>query len=146
MPSPPRRTRGRAVPPLHPALPVEPEDDPLSLFGLISLHFAPALALAEFLRVAQTHQLAPAPTADEPQLFRTPEGVEVAYGYLNVSPLPQQVTELLLCGADKPNAPTVLALAEALLAVWPYARWEADPGFVPILDRRAPGRRTRRRL
>lgn len=134
------------MPPPRPSLPVETEDDPLGHFGLISLHFAPALARADFQRFAEAHGLAYAPTADEAQLFRAPDGVEVAYGYQCVSPLPDQTTELLLCGADKPNAPAVLALAEAMLAAWPQARWDADPGFVPILDRRAPGRKARRLL
>jgi hypothetical protein len=124
---------------------VASEDDPFDDFGIITLRFAPALALADFRRVAEPLGLAYAPTEHEPQLFRTPEGVEVAYGYRNVSPLPPQVAELLICGADGPNAPAVLALAEALLAAWPRARWDADPGFAAILAQRALGRRAKRR-
>ncbi|NNJ12741.1 hypothetical protein EKD04_020660 [Chloroflexales bacterium ZM16-3] len=142
---PPRRSKGRAVPPPRPALPVIADDDPFDDFGMITLRLAPPLALADFLRVAEALGLAHVPTADEPQRFRTPEGVEVAYGYRNVSPLPPHAAELLICGADGPNAPAVLALAEALLAAWPRARWEADPGFAAILAQRAPGRRAKRR-
>lgn len=142
----PRRTRGRAVPPQRPELPVEIDDDPLGHFGLIVLHFVPPLALVDFRAFAAAHTLAYAPTEDEPQLFRTPGGVEVAYGHHDLLPLPQHTTELLICGADKPNAPAVLALVEAMLAAWPHACWNADPGFVAILERLAPGRRIWRRL
>jgi hypothetical protein len=145
MTPPPRRPKGRAVPPQRPALPVASEDDPFDDFGLIALRFAPPLGLTDFRRVAEAHGLAYAPSEHEPQLFRTPDGVEVAYGYEGITPLPPHVAELLICGADGPNAPAVLALAEALLAAWPRARWEADPGFAVILAQRAPGRRAKRR-
>jgi hypothetical protein len=121
------------------------EDDPIGAFGLIALRFAPPLRLADFRPVAEAHGLAYAPTKHEPQLFRTPDRVEVAYGYEEITPLPPHVADLLICGADGPNAPAVLALAEALLAAWPRARWEADPGFAAILAQRAPGHRAKRR-
>ncbi|MEI8168011.1 MAG: hypothetical protein WCG26_16625 [Chloroflexales bacterium] len=148
MPPPARRSQGRAVPPTPPALPVLPvtlDDDPFGTFGTIALHFAPPLTLAEFQRVAVAHGLVAVPTADEPQLFCLPERVEVAYGYRCVTPLPPQVTTLVLCGADGPNAPAVLALAEAMLAAWPSARWQSDGGFTPLLLQRAPGRQMPRR-
>lgn len=148
MPPPARRSQGRAVPPTPPALPVLPvtlDDDPFGTFGTIALHFAPPLTLAEFQRVAVAHGLVAVPTADEPQLFCLPERVEVAYGYRCVTPLPPQVTTLVLCGADGPNAPAVLALAEAMLAAWPRARWQSDGGFTPLLLQRAPGRQMPRR-
>lgn len=77
MPPPPRRTRGRAVPPTPPALPVAPEDDPFDDFGIVALRFAPPLALADFLRVAEAHGLAYAPTEDEPQIFRPPPQIPI---------------------------------------------------------------------
>lgn len=138
---PPRRPRGRAVSPT----PVAPEDDPFDDFSIVTLRFAPPLALADFLRVAEAHGLAYAPTEDEPQIFRTSDGVEVAYGYRCVAPLLPHVAELLICGAVSPNVPAVLALAEAMLAAWPLARWDAAPGFAAILARRAPERREKRR-
>lgn len=55
------------------------------------------------------------------------------------------MADLLICGADGPNAPAVFAIAEALLAAWPRARWDATPGFAAILAQRARGRRAKRR-
>jgi len=66
---PPRRPRGRAVPPT----PVASEDDPFDDFGIVALRFAPPLTLADFRRVAEAHGLAYVPTEDEPQIFRPPQ-------------------------------------------------------------------------
>ena len=55
------------------------------------------------------------------------------------------MADLLICGADGPNAPAVFAIAEALLAAWPRDRWEASPGFAAILAQCAPRRMAKRR-
>ncbi|MEI7772643.1 MAG: hypothetical protein WCI67_21815, partial [Chloroflexales bacterium] len=55
------------------------------------------------------------------------------------------VTDVLICGVDGPNATAVIRVADALLAAWPRARWDATPGFAAILAQRARGRRAKRR-
>lgn len=143
------RPRGRAVPPPRPApepqappAPLSTADELDSDLGIVELRFTPPLTLAAFRRFATRHGFVYTPLRDEPQIFRSPGGVEVAFGIESVLPLPRQVNELWLTGVDGHRVDAILALVATMLRAWPHARWTADGygGFTSLLRRRFPDR------
>lgn len=142
---PTNRTRGRAVPPPLPApeqRPAPAADEHYDNLGLVELRFSPSLSWRAFRRFAAKHGLAHTPQRDEPQIFLSPSGIEVAYGMYNVTPLPREVQELWLVGADGPSVEATIALVAAMLEAWPHASWTPDDynDFTPLLRRHFPDR------
>lgn len=149
------RTRGRAVPPPVSAVtqqsftvPRPVADELLDDIGVVELRFTPSLTWRAFRRFAGRYRLVHTPQPYEPQIFLSPSRIEVAYGMRGISPLPRQIEELWLVGADGPDVDAMIALVALMLDTWPHARWtpaEHD-GFTPILRHHFPeceGLRTR---
>lgn len=144
------RTRGRVVPPPVSAPVQQSSTDPLAAadelllddLGVVELRFTPSLTWRAFRRFAARYGLVHTPQPYEPQIFLSPSRIEVAYGMRSISPLPRQVEELWLVGADGPDVEAMIALVAAMLDAWPHARWtpgEHD-GFTPILRHYFPER------
>lgn len=150
MHAPTHRTRGRAVPPPVSAVTQQSSTDPLAAadelllddLGVVELRFTPSLTWRAFRRFAARYRLVHTPQPYEPQIFLSPSRIEVAYGMRGISPLPRQVEELWLVGADGPDVDAMIALVALMLDAWPHARWtpgEQD-GFTPILRHHFPER------
>jgi hypothetical protein len=143
------RTRGRVAPPPESGREQPPRaaslteaDDDFGGLGVVELRFTPSLSWRAFQRFVRRHSLVHTPQRDEPQIFLSPSGIEVAYGKYNRSPLPRQVEELWLVGADSPNVDGVLALVAVMLDTWPHASWTPSKhdDFTPILRQHFPDR------